>query len=103
MPIESTDAWSDTSPDTSDEVADSQCFSERVLQEGLCDPLINQCFEHKNSFFLEVFRCEADELWSFVGEKTNKQWVWMVSCPTGMNTYNRQIIAASAVRFACRG
>jgi IS1 family transposase len=35
-----------------------------------------------------VFRCEADELWSFVGEKANKQWVWMV-----MNTYNRQIIA----------
>lgn len=88
MPLEPTDTWQDTSYDTADEVADGQCFSERVLQAGLCDPLINQGFEHKDSVFLEVFRCEADELWSFVGEKANKQWVWMV-----MNTYNRQIIA----------
>lgn len=63
-------------------------MADQILQEGLDDPLINQCYEHKNSVFLEVFRCEADELWSFVGKKAHKQWVWMV-----MNTYNRQIIA----------
>ena len=88
MPIESTDTRESTFSDTADEVADSEGFAERILQQGLHDPLIDQGFEHKDSLFLEVFRCEADELWSFVGEKANKQWVWMV-----MNTYNRQIIA----------
>lgn len=93
MPLESTDAWEDTFFDTADEVADSEDFAESILQKGLVDPRVNQGFEHKDSVFLEVFRCEADELWSFVGEKANKQWpaprwVWMV-----MNTYNRQIIA----------
>lgn len=44
--------------------------------------------DHKDSILCEVFRCEADELWSFVGEKKNKQWVWLV-----MNTQNRQIIS----------
>lgn len=36
----------------------------------------------------ELYRCEADEMWSFVGSKANKQWVWLV-----MNTANRQIVA----------
>lgn len=93
MPIEPTDPWQDTAVDTTDGITDSQGFAGRILQEGFDDPLINQCYGHKNSLFLEVFRCEAvvphrDELWSFVGNKENKQWVWMV-----MNTYNRQIIA----------
>ena len=88
MEVESTDTWEDTTLDPADEVVDYQSFTENIWQEGLENPLINQSFEHKDSLFLEVFRCEADELWSFVGEKANKQWVWMV-----MNTYNRQIIA----------
>lgn len=88
MPLESTDPREDIALDSANEVADNQGFVESILQEGLHDPLINQGFEHKDSLFLEVYRCEADELWSFVGDKANKQWVWMV-----MNTYNRQIIA----------
>ena len=36
----------------------------------------------------ELYRCEADEMWSFVGRKGNKQWLWLV-----MNTANRQIVA----------
>lgn len=88
MPTEFTDTWQDTTPDTEDELTDSQEFAESILQEGLHDPLIKWGYEHKDSLFLEVYRCEADELWSFVGNKANKQWVWMV-----MNTYNRQIIA----------
>ncbi len=88
MPVESTDSWEDIAVDSTDGLTDYQDFAKGILQEGLVDPLINQGFEHKDSVFLEVFRCEADELWSFVGEKANKQWVWMV-----MNTYNRQIIA----------
>ena len=61
-----------------------------MLEQGLADKLLTTCYQHKDSILLEVFRCEADELWSFVfvGSKANKQWVWMV-----MNTHNRQIIA----------
>jgi insertion element IS1 protein InsB len=36
----------------------------------------------------ELFRCDADEMWSYVGHKANKQWLWLV-----MNTAKRQIIA----------
>lgn len=88
MPIESTDTWEDIAVNQSDEVVDFQYFTENIWNEGLEDPLINQGYEQKDSVFLEVFRYEADEMWSFVVEKANKQWVWMV-----MNTYNRQIIA----------
>lgn len=88
MPAELAGTWQDITPDTADEIADSQEFAENILQQGLDDPLINSGYEHKDSLFLEVYRCEADELWSFVGNKANKQWGWMV-----MNTYNRQIIA----------
>jgi insertion element IS1 protein InsB len=31
---------------------------------------------------------EADELWSFVGKKVNKQWLWMA-----MDAKTRQVIA----------
>lgn len=88
MPVELAATRQDTAADAADGLADSQGFAESVLQGGLHDPLISQGYEHKDSLFLEVFRCEADELWSFVSNKGNKQWVWMV-----MNTYNRQIIA----------
>ena len=88
MPLESTDTWEGIAVNQSDEVVDFQHFTGNIWNEGLEDPLINQGYEQKDSVFLEVFRCEADEMWSFVGEKANKQWVWMV-----MNTYNRQIIA----------
>jgi IS1 family transposase len=41
----------------------------------------------KRGLLHELYRCEADELWSFVHNKDNKQRVWLV-----MNTVNRQII-----------
>jgi insertion element IS1 protein InsB len=31
---------------------------------------------------------EADEMWSFVGKKTNKQWLWLA-----MDAKTRQVIA----------
>jgi hypothetical protein len=40
-----------------------QGFAENILQESLHDPLIEQGFQQKDSVFLEVFRCEADEMW----------------------------------------
>jgi insertion element IS1 protein InsB len=49
--------------------------------------LLSNLYEPKAGLLYELYRCEADELWSFVGNKKNKQWVWLV-----MNTANRQII-----------
>ena len=33
-------------------------------------------------------RCEADELWGFVGHKSNKQWLWLV-----LDRNSRQVVA----------
>jgi hypothetical protein len=37
---------------------------------------------------IQIFCLEADELWSFVGAKENKRWVWLV-----LERRTRQIIA----------
>ena len=37
---------------------------------------------------IEIFCLVADEIWSFVGKRTNKRWVWLV-----MERRTRQIIA----------
>ncbi len=37
---------------------------------------------------LELVKLEADELWSFVGRKTNDQWLWLV-----FHKKSRQILA----------
>lgn len=51
-------------------------------------PLMEGLYEKKEGILYQVYRCEADEMWSFVGNKNNKAWIWLV-----MNTANRQIIA----------
>lgn len=56
--------------------------------EPLEDFLMKHLYETKEGILYEVYRFEADEMWSFVGNKENKQWIWLV-----MNTANRQIIA----------
>jgi insertion element IS1 protein InsB len=45
-------------------------------------------YEKKEGLLYQLYRLEADEMWSFVGNKANKQWIWLV-----MNTENRQIIS----------
>ena len=37
---------------------------------------------------LQRLEAELDELWSFVGKKANRQWVWIA-----MNAVTRQVIA----------
>lgn len=44
--------------------------------------------ENKKDVVIQILECEADELWSFVGNKNNKQWVWLA-----MDIHTRQIIA----------
>lgn len=56
--------------------------------KDLQDPLSRQLYAKKEGILYRVYRCEADEMWSFVGSKVNKQWIWLV-----MNTANRQILA----------
>jgi IS1 family transposase len=48
---------------------------------------MKQVYEKKEGVLFELYRFEADEMWSFVANKENKQWIWLV-----MNTGNRQII-----------
>ena len=37
---------------------------------------------------IEIIVLEADELWSYVGSKTNPQWLWLV-----MHSRTRQVVA----------
>jgi len=37
---------------------------------------------------LRVYECESDELWSFVGSRANKQWVWVA-----LDRSSRQVVA----------
>lgn len=37
---------------------------------------------------LQMLHLQADEMWSFVGRKDNKQWIWVIYSPT-----HRQVIA----------
>jgi insertion element IS1 protein InsB len=52
------------------------------------DNLMENLYEKKEGVLYELYRFEADEMWSFVGKKEHKQWIWLV-----MNTANRQIVA----------
>jgi IS1 family transposase len=66
------------------------CFE---LFSPIRDPLMEQLHETKEGILYELYRFEADEMWTgppggFVRNKGNKQWIWLV-----MNTANRQIIA----------
>lgn len=81
---------------------------ERVSLEGICRifdvsmtwllEFMQQTFttlpDHLNADVLaenedfEVFVLEADEMWSFVGNKKNDQWLWLV-----MHSKTRQILA----------
>lgn len=42
----------------------------------------------KKGVIIQSLECEADEVWSFVGDKSNKQWIWLA-----MDATTRQIIA----------
>jgi insertion element IS1 protein InsB len=56
--------------------------------DQLPDHLNAYCIESKKDIVIQTLECEADELWSFVDNKNNKQWVWLA-----MDTNTRQIIA----------
>jgi insertion element IS1 protein InsB len=51
------------------------------------DAVLHAISASKYADVLQFMRVEADELWSFVGNKAQKAWVWLA-----MNSHNRQII-----------
>ena len=36
--------------------------------------------KEKGVLYLKLHDCESDEMWSFVKEKKNKQWIWIALC-----------------------
>jgi insertion element IS1 protein InsB len=52
------------------------------------DHLYSQPTAGTQRVILQRLEAEVDELWSFVGRKANRQWVWIV-----MDALTRQIIA----------
>ena len=60
-------------------------FMQQTFKE-LPDDLNATVVEENDDF--EVFVLEADEMWSFVGNKKNDQWLWLV-----MHSKTRQILA----------
>ena len=51
------------------------------------DLLLEEVYSKERGCRVEVFGIELDELWSFVQNKKNKQWIWLA-----INPANRQII-----------
>ena len=51
------------------------------------DLLVKELYEKERGRRVEIFGIQLDELWSFVGNRENKQWIWLA-----LNPYNRQII-----------
>jgi IS1 family transposase len=59
------------------------------MERGCCEELLlNEIYSKERGRRVELFGIQLDEMWSFVGKKANKQWIWLA-----LNPYNRQIIA----------
>ena len=59
-----------------------------LLYEDLPDELNFRATEQTDELIIYTLQAEVDEMFSFVGKKNNKQWVWIA-----MDVKSRQIIA----------
>ena len=50
--------------------------------------LVNELYSKERSARILMFGLQLDEMWSFVGSKANKQWIWLA-----LNPDNKQIVA----------
>lgn len=50
--------------------------------------LFNELYTKERGARIQVFAIQLDEMWSFVQNKKNKQWIWLA-----LNPNNRQIVA----------
>jgi len=59
-----------------------------ILFEGLEDDLLlTDLYGKERSARVIAYGIQLDEMWSFVGEKSNKKWIWLA-----INPLNRQIV-----------
>jgi len=59
-----------------------------VLYECLPNDLNLQVIDNRNGVIINRLEVEADEMWSFVGKKKNKQWIWIA-----LDAETKQVIA----------
>lgn len=52
------------------------------------DLLFKEIYNKERGARIQMFGIQLDEMWSFVQNKNNKEWIWLA-----LNPYNRQIIA----------
>lgn len=52
------------------------------------DLLVNELYSKERGVRVEYYGIQLDEMWTFVGKRANKQWLWLA-----LNPINRQIIA----------
>ncbi|RYE14151.1 MAG: IS1 family transposase [Sphingobacteriaceae bacterium] len=63
------------------------CFEEELF-EPVKDLLLEEIYGKERGRRVEFFGIQLDEMWTFVQNKKNKQWLWLA-----LNPANRQIIA----------
>lgn len=52
------------------------------------DLLVEQLYSKERGVRVQYYGIQLDEMWTFVGNKDNKQWLWLA-----LNPINRQIVA----------
>lgn len=69
-----------------EELVEIDCGQEALVFEN--ELIISEIYEKERCARVSVFGIQLDEMWSFVGNSKNKQWIWLA-----LNPYNRQIVA----------
>jgi IS1 family transposase len=52
------------------------------------DLLVDQLYSKERGVRVQYYGIQLDEMWTFVGNKDNKQWLWLA-----LNPINREIVA----------
>ena len=63
-------------------------FDIPIAEIEINDLLIDELYSKERCVRVEFFGVQLDEMWTFVGSKANKQWLWLA-----LNPANRQIVA----------
>ena len=75
-------------------MADNEIVIEETLDGAyladieMNDLLVEQLYSKEPGVRVQYYGIELDEMWTFVGKKENKHWLWLA-----LNPINRQIVA----------
>lgn len=75
-------------------MSDNETLTEEVVYQNYLsdietnDLLVNELYSKERGVRVEYYGIQLDEMWTFVGNRENKQWLWLA-----LNPINRQIIA----------